>query len=276
MDKLPVTAIVLTKNEEQMIVNCLETVKWCQEIIVIDSQSTDSTVQLAKRTGAIVYSTDKNSFADRRNYGLSKARTPWIFYLDADERVTPQLMQEMSLAISDDSTSALRLHRLNIHYGREMQNGGWQNDYLVRVFKTENLQEWTGIVHESPQFTGTVKQLENSLVHLTHRNMIDGLKKTIQWTNDEAELLFNANHPQVTVKTLIRKSLMEVYRRAFKWKGRKDGIEGWIEALVQGMNKFIVYERLWELQRKPSLDKTYQAIDQKIIEKWTETQSSDS
>lgn len=269
MDKLPVTAIVLTKNEELMIVNCLETVKWCQEIIVIDSQSTDSTVQLAKRAGAIVYSTDKNSFAERRNYGLSKARTEWVFYLDADERVTPDLMEEIRNAINDPAISALSVGRQNIHYGKEMKHGGWENDRLVRVFRTANLKEWTGVVHESPQFNGAVGELQTPLIHLTHRNMMDGLRKTIEWTNDEAELLFKANHPPVTVKTLLRKSFMEFYRRAFKWKGKKDGIEGWIESLVQGMNKFIIYERLWELQRKSSLEKTYQNLDEKIIGEWS-------
>jgi (heptosyl)LPS beta-1,4-glucosyltransferase len=268
MDKLPITAIILTKNEEQMIVNCIETVKWCQEVIVIDSQSTDSTIQLAKRSGAIVYSTDKQSFAERRNYGLSKVRTPWVLYIDADERVTPQLMNEIREAIQDENITALRVGRKNVHYGRLMNHGGWQHDRLERIFRVTELKGWSGKVHESPEYSGQVKELSESLIHLTHRNMVDGLRKTIEWTSDEAELLFRAKHPPVTVTTLIRKSVMEFFRRAILWKGRKDGIEGWIEAMVQGMNKFIVYQRLWELQQKPSLEEKYHNLDKDIIQQW--------
>lgn len=103
--------------------------------------------------------------------------------------------------------------------------------------------------------------------------MVEGLRKTIDWTGYEAELLFQAHHPHVTVRTLVRKTCMEFIRRAVLWDGRKDGVEGWIEALVQAMNKFIVFERLWELQRKPSLDQTYQSLDQGITEAWSEFES---
>lgn len=268
MEKLPITVVVLTKNEEQMIVNCIETVQWCQEIVVIDSQSTDSTAALAKRAGAIVYTTDKDSFAERRNYGLTKVRTPWVFYLDADERVTPDLMMEIKSAIRDGSINALRLHRHNYHYGKMMNYGGWEKDQLVRIFRTEALTTWSGKVHESAQFSGQEKLLKASLVHLTHRNMVEGLYKTISWTHDEAQLLFEAHHPPVTRFTLLRKTIMEFLRRAFFWHGKKDGMEGWIEAMVQAMNKFIVYEQLWELQQTPTLREKYQKLDEDIIRQW--------
>lgn len=276
MEKLPITAIILTKNEEQMVVNCIETVQWCQEILVIDSQSTDSTVALAKRTGAMVYSTDKDSFADRRNYGLSKVRTPWVFYIDPDERVTPELMKEIKNLMSETEVVAITFLRQNIHYGKKMTHGGWQNDQVTRVFRTSHLKGWRGKIHESPELKGAPTTASEPLIHLTHRNMVDGLKKSISWTTYEAELLFQADHPPVTVTTLLRKSFMEFFRRAFLWNGRKDGIEGWIEALVQGMNKFIVYERLWELQQKPSLLQKYQALDQKLIDSWSTVESEKS
>lgn len=268
MEHLPVTTIILTKNEDAMIVNCIETLRWCQEVIVVDSQSSDSTVQLAKRAGAVVFTTDKESFADNRNYGLSKVRTPWVFYLDADERITPELKQEIEAEIQKDQVDVFAFKRQNIHYGKWLEHGGWEHDQVTRLFRTEKLKEWTGKIHESPQYTGTTKVLKGSLVHLTHRNMVEGLQKTIHWTGSEAELLFESGHPPVTVTTLLRKTLMEFWRRAFQKKGRKDGMEGWIEAMVQAMNRFIVYERLWELQQKPPLLEKYRSIDHHIIKTW--------
>lgn len=268
MHKSPISAIVLTKNEQNMVANCIETLKWCQEIIVIDSQSTDSTVQVAKRAGAVVYSTDKESFSDRRNYGLSKALADWVIYIDADERISPELAKEIQQMMSDHNVVAISFRRKNIHYGKEMNNGGWQNDIVTRAFRKEQISGWTGKIHESPQFMGKEVIAENQLVHLTHRNMVDGLRKTINWTGYEAELLYETGHPPVTVKTLFRKTIMEFYRRAFKYAGKKDGIEGWIEAFVQAFNKFIVYERLWELQSKPSLEEKYRKIDEAIIGLW--------
>lgn len=268
MQKLPITVIILTKNEQEMISNCIETVPWAQEVIVIDTQSTDQTVQLAKRAGAIVYTTDKESFADRRNYGLTKVRTPWLMYLDADERTSPELVHEIEKTIQQDNISAITLTRQNVHYGKIMEHGGWEHDTVTRIFKTQDFKGWTGKIHESAEFSGEVAILKEPLIHLTHRNMVDGLYKTIAWTGVEAELLYEAKHPPVKVSTLLRKSFMEFYRRAFVYKGRKDGIQGWIEALTQGMNKFIVYERLWELQQKPSLEQRYEGLDQELVHRW--------
>lgn len=268
MSSLSITAIILTKNEQTMVVNCIETLRWCKEIIVIDSQSTDSTVQLAKRAGAVVYSTGQDAFDKRRNYALSKVRTDWVFYIDADERVTPELKAEIVRVIAERSETALTLQRKNIHYGEWLRYGGWDKDFVTRIFKTENLRGWKGKIHESAVYTGENYILNQPLIHLTHRNMVDGLYKTIAWTGYEAELLFEAGQPQVTPTVLLRKTVMEFVRRAFQWNGRRDGIQGWIEAMVQAMNRFIVYERLWELQQKPHLEEKYQILDQKIIDSW--------
>ncbi len=263
-----ISAVVLTYNEELMIANCLETLKWCDEIIVVDSGSKDMTIGLAERAGAQVIKVKTGSFAERRNVALRYVTSDWIVYIDADERVTPQLAKEIQNLMKQPDSVAGKLKRNNIHYGKWMEHGGWHNDWVERVFRKSAFNKWTGEVHETPHVEGPVVALKEPLVHLTHRNMVDGLKKTIEWTGIEAQLLFDGGHPQVTVKTLVRKSVMEFIRRAFFKKGRKDGIEGWIEAMTQAMNKFIVYERLWELQRKPSLNETYQKIDETVLEQW--------
>lgn len=268
-----ITAIVIAKNEEAMIANCLETLRWCDEVIVVDNESQDRTPDLARRFGAEVIKSDAESFAEKRNIGLSKAKGKWILYIDADERIPPKLAKEIQWAIQNGNSTVFRIRRNNIHYGKWMEHGGWEKDWVERLFLAEALQKWTGKIHESPNFkTQEVGELQEPLVHLTHRNMVDGLHKTIEWTQKEAELLLSANHPPVTGRTLLRKTFMEFFRRAFLKKGRKDGVEGWIEALTQAMNRFIVYERLWELQRQPSLTETYQKIDKAIIDQWEKTE----
>ncbi len=273
MSEILITAIVITKNEELMIANCLETLQWCDEVIVVDDNSQDSTPDLARRFGAIVIKSETESFAEKRNLGLSRAQGKWVLYIDADERVTPKLAREIQSAIIKNQFTSFRFRRNNIQYGKWMEHGGWENDWVERLFLKDVLQRWTGQIHESPQTSSQqMGDMKESLVHLTHRNMVDGLLKTIDWTGKEAELLFNSKHPPVKPRTLLRKTVMEFLRRAFFKRGRKDGIEGWIEAFTQAMNRFIVYERLWELQRQPSLQETYQKIDKAIIEQWGKTE----
>jgi (heptosyl)LPS beta-1,4-glucosyltransferase len=259
--------VILTKNEEKMIEACLGTVRWAAEVIVIDTESTDSTVKLAKKHGAMVYTVPPMSFSQWRNYGLKKVRQPWVFYLDADERVTTELYEEIRQLIEQD-IAAIGFKRENIHYGKHFQHGGWENDLLHRLFKVEALSGWTGEVHETAQYTGESAVAKHPLIHLTHRNMVDGLYKTIEWTGIEAQLLLAGKSPRVTAMTLLRKMKMEFIRRYFLKKGYRDGVQGMIEALVQAMNRFIVYARLWELQQKPSLEETYQKIDQKLLQDW--------
>ena len=265
---MKVSAIVIAKNEEKMIANCLDSLSWCDEVIVVDNGSTDSTAELAKRQGATVEVMKQAGFAELRNKGLEKAIGEWVLYVDADERVTPRLKQEILRSIKNVSISAYAIPRNNIHYGKWLQYGGWGKDLVIRLFRKSQLSKWVGEVHEHAEYGGETGAIVESLVHLTHRNMKDGLEKTIQWTRIEAELLFTSNHPKMSTLRFIKVGCTELFKRLILQKAWKDGTEGVIEALVQAMNRFIVYEQLWELQRKPSLDETYTKIEKEIHRLW--------
>lgn len=269
MSDIPqVSVVILAKNEEEMIVNCIESLRWANEVVVIDDHSVDATAGLAKQAGVKVVKAKGTTFADKRNEGLAATTGEWILYIDADERVTFQLYTALMDAMKRKEALVYALKRNNVHYGKWLQHGGWEKDWVVRLFHRSALKKWTGQVHESAEVTTEQGQITEPLVHLTHRNMVDGLVKTIEWTGIEAELMHKAGHPAVTARTLLRKFFMEFFRRAWLYRGRKDGVEGWIEALTQAMNRFIVYERLWELQRKPRLDETYHKIDEMIMKQW--------
>lgn len=263
-----ISAIILAKNEEAMIANCIASLSFVDQIIVVDSHSTDNTREIAKREGAIVIETKEESFAGRRNEALPAATGDWLLYIDADERITPRLAQEISEVIQFTSNAAFSLKRNNIHFGKWMEHGGWEKDSIVRLFKHSQLQKWEGIVHEHAIVDGNVGELKEPLVHLTHRSLKDGLQKSIIWTDMEASLLYQANVPKVTVFTLVRKTMMEFLRRLIFKKGFKDGMEGWIESMQQAANRYFVYERLWEMQQKPSLDEKYERLEQEIMKLW--------
>lgn len=262
-----ITAIVIAKNEADRITACLETLRWCTETIVIDNQSTDDTAQRAKAAGARVLP-HAGGFAEQRNSGLAKAETDWVLYIDADERVTPALAGEIRRVISQSTNSAWSVRRANVMYGWPVAHGGWQHDVVVRLFRRQDLRQWAGEIHEHAEFAGDQGVLQEPLWHFTHRSIVDGLRKSAAWTPIEARLLIEAQTAPVTGPTLVRKGVMEVIRRLFRDGGFKDGSVGWVEALVQGINRMLVYMQVWEQQQQPSATERYQQLEKEVAAQW--------
>jgi hypothetical protein len=269
--KPSLTAIIIAKNEEEMIANCLETLRWCDEIMVINNDSSDATVGIAHRLGARVF-TVSGSFAEVRNEGLRRAKTEWVLYIDADERVTPALADDIRQAMDKADHMAYAVRRENILYGSLIKHGGWADDWVVRLFNRKALKTWAGEIHEHAEVDGSEGRLTQPLVHLTHRSITAGLAKTIEWTPLEAKQLYEAGIAPVTFWTLLRKGSMEVVRRSFFKKGYKDGQVGWVETFVQAINRMLVYMQVWELQQKPSLPDRYQKYESAIAQLWQQHQ----
>lgn len=266
--KSNLTAIVIAKNEASMLAACLETLSFCERIIVVDNGSGDDTVKIADSYGCQLLNFANDSFAALRDKPLSMVKTDWLIYVDADERVSPALAKEILTHISTADCQAMTLQRDNVCYGHRFFHGGWQHDQVTRVFRKDALQGWFGEIHESPRFSGQAITLNNQLLHLTHRNTQDNLRKSADWTIKEAQALADAGLPPVTLPLILRKGVMEFYRRAFRQRGYKDGMAGLVEALVQAINRMIVYIQVWELQQKPSLPKRYQKEEQLMKQLW--------
>jgi len=263
-----ITAIIIAKNEELMIANCIEALRWCKEIVVIDNGSDDDTAKLAEALGVRVIGFGSADFSKVRNEGLHRSKTDWLFYVDADERVSPELAKEILVNIETNTGDAFKMKRENICYGYKLNHGGWGQDFVTRVFKKSVLEGWQGAIHESPIFKGKVVELKNSLLHLTHRSTVDNLRKSAEWTQIEAELLHKAGVGPVTTLTFFRKGIMEFVRRAFLKGGRADGMAGYVEALVQAMNRVMVYIQVWEMQQKPSLPDRYAKVEKDLANSW--------
>ena len=250
MSKL--SAIILTKNSENDIVDCIESVKsLAEEIIIIDDNSTDRTVSLAGRLGARVETCKDEllNFAGRRNLGLKKAKNKWIFYIDSDERVTDELKESILKVINkrESEYQAYRILRKNYYFGTHE----WPFiESLERLFIKSSLKGWHGEVHETPMVEGEVGQLNGFLLHYTHKDLTSMVNKTIAWSKIEAELRFKAHHPPVVWWRFPRVMLTAFYDSYIRQKGYKAGTVGLIESVYQSFSMFITYARLWEMQQK--------------------------
>lgn len=266
--EISLSALIIAKNEASMIENCIRSVMWCDEIIVIDDGSIDETREIAESLGAHVISFKHDSFSRLREEALKRANSEWIFYIDADERATPTLAKEIKVMIETSNASVLRVMRENIYFGQRFKAGGWQDDWVERVFKKDALEGWFGQVHESPKYVGNVIDLKSKLIHFTHRDTVSGLIKTASWTPIEAQELYKSGVSKVTLLTLMRKGFMEFFRRAILKKGYKDGMPGLVESVIQGINRVLVYIQVWELQQVPSISEKYQTKEAEIKELW--------
>lgn len=250
--KKKLSAIILARNEEEMIKNCLESIRWVEEIILVDTGSTDKTIEIAQKTvpGIKIVETKQGSFSDWRNLGLKHAQGVWVFYVDADERVSPELENEIKQALKENRYDYFIIPRLNNLLGRDMRHGGWYPDYVTRLFKTKLLRGWQGKIHESPQIRGKKGKLGNELFHLTHRDIESMVLKTLQWAKLEAEQFWEKGAPSATFKHLLFLPLKEFFRRVFWLRGFQDGVEGFIEGGMQAFSKFLTFAYLWEMQKR--------------------------
>jgi len=245
---MKISAIILTKNAEELIGDCIDSVSFCDEVIIIDDGSTDRTLEIAKLLDVNVFSVISRNFAERRNYGAKKAKGEWLLYIDSDERVSSELRENIKHVIEDeDEFDAYRLQRKNFYFG----NHEWpQIEKLERLFKKTALEEWYGEIHESAKVDGTIGDIEGFLLHYTHRDLTSMVSKTIEWSEIEAELRFNNNHPKMSWWRFFRVMITAFYDSYVRQKGYKAGTAGVVESIYQMFSMFITYARLWELQNK--------------------------
>jgi len=249
------SVVILTKNSENLIADCIDSISFADEIIVIDDYSTDRTSELVKHLGATVYPYSSESFAKKRDLGLKKAKGRWILYLDADERVSAELAVSIKSVLErkNDIYAAYRIQRKNFYLG----DNEWPTiEKLERLFKKSKLEEWYGDLHESPRVNGDIGDIEEGFIrHYSHQDLTSMLNKTILWSKIEAELRFNAKHPKMSGWRFFRVMITAFYNSYVNQKGYKAGTAGLIESIFQSYSMFVTYARLWELQESASKDK---------------------
>jgi len=256
MKRIRLSILIIAKNEQEMIGEAIKSAIWADEVLVLDNGSTDNTIGIAKQLGVKVIKqpTKTIEFAQWRTAVMKRAKGEWIFYLDADERITPKLRNEIKKIISQakGGVNAYAVPRKNFYLGKQVKYGGAWPDYVKRFFWKPALKKWRGRLHEEPVFKGKMAYLKNPIEHYTHRDLTSMLEKTIEWSKLEAAELYKARHPPMKWWRFIKIMFAELWERGIKKQGFRDGTVGVIEVIFQMFSRFITYARLWEMQNKAS------------------------
>ncbi len=185
--------IIITKNEAANIRACLESVAWADEIIVVDAGSTDDTVSICKEAGAQVHvNADWPGFGPQKNRALGYASKDWVFSIDADERVTPELHIELVRAMNDGYAQGFYVPRLSQFCGKFIHHSGWHPDYVLRLFKREAGKFSDSLVHESVLLTGQVTKLKSPLLHYSYLTEDDVERKVEHYSTAAAQQMLQS------------------------------------------------------------------------------------
>lgn len=252
--EINLSIIILAGNEEGVITDCLKSCEFAKEVVLVAANSTDNTKRIAKKILPKIKIIETNdeynkNFSKWRNLGFKATNKKWILYVDADERITPKLKEEIISKINQSKYTHFAIPRANYFLGKRVKHGGTYPDYVKRLFLKSSFSGYEGILHEQPMIKGDLSYLTNDLLHYTHRNLYSMIEKTIAWTDMEAQELFKSGHPKIVWWRILRMFLTKLYTRLIKEKMYKDGTVGWISSIFEAFDTFIIYARLWEIQQ---------------------------
>ena len=250
-----VSAIVVCFNEEKNIGPCLESLRWCDEIVVVDSFSTDGTVEICRRYTDRVLQRAWAGYREQKAYAHSQATKDWVLLVDSDERVTPELREEIGQALARDKDmySGYAVPRVVFYLRRWWWRGGWYPDYTVRLFR-RGRATWGGTdPHEKVLVKGKVRYLQHPLHHFTYRDIEDHLQRINRFTSISARELRKRGRPWRLADALFRPA-GRFLRCYFLKRGFMEGFAGFYVAVTAAMYVFLRYAKLWELEMEEKND----------------------
>lgn len=241
MAKLSV--IIITKNEEANIRACLESVAWADEIVVVDSGSSDATVEICKEYGTKVSVHDWPGFGAQKNRALSYATNDWVFSIDADERVTTELRGEIEQAMREGHADGYFCPRLSQFCGKFIRHSGWYPDYVLRLFKRNCGRFSDSLVHETVVINGTAARLKNPLLHYSYLTQVDVIRKIEHYSEAAARQMFQNGKQATALDAPIRGGWAFV-RTFLLRRGFLDGVAGLRIARMNAATTYLKYQRL--------------------------------
>lgn len=246
------SVIVITKNEARHIGDCLDSVSFADEIIVVDSGSTDATREIAQAKGAKVHVTDDwPGFGPQKNRALDLATQEWVLSIDADERVTPELAEAIGRALANPSAQAYKIARLSNFCGRWIRHSGWWPDHVLRLFKRGSARFTDAAVHESVQASGAVAVLDGHFLHYPYADLESMIAKVNRYSTDAAAMM-HARGKTTSVPGVLGHAFWTFVRIYIIRRGFLDGREGVILAVTAAAGSFFRYSKLWLLNRDKS------------------------
>jgi len=249
-----ISAFVVCCNEEQKLRRCLASVSWCNEIVVIDSGSTDATLEIAKEFTQKIIIRPWPGFVEQKRFGLERCSSDWVLNLDADEEVSSELCAEIQALLKQDALRALNengfeLQRTVFFLGKWWRKGGWHPERRLRLCR-RSATTWGGDnPHEKAVVQGTIGRLKGELFHFTYSNIADQVRSLNSLSSAAAETLY-AKGTQASLLSLLVRPIARFLKFYFLKKGFLEGPEGLVVAVMESWSVFLKYAKLWELGRR--------------------------
>ena len=251
--KSPLSVMVMTKDEEKNIAECLESIAWAKDIIVLDDCSTDRTCDIAKHYGARVVERKLDIEGRHRNYGYALAQEKWILSLDADERVTPPLAEEIKKIVADDSISlsGFSIPIRNYIGSYWIQHGGWYPAGKLRLFKKGTFRYQEDEVHPLMIGGDDWGFCTGDIVHYSYRNFEDFIHKLNNLSSREATKWIRTER-KMSLGHALWRTVDRFFRTYLLKKGYKDGFIGFIVAIFASLYQILSYAKYWEMKKNGS------------------------
>ena len=250
-NKIPLSVAIITKNEADNIHDCLKSVAFAEQIVVVDSGSTDDTVKIVSEFGCEVFVEPWRGFGPQKQSAIDHCSQPWILVLDADERIPEDTAQAIKTLILSSSTTAVGFSfpRKNFFQGRWIKHAGWWPDRVVRLFQKDKGHMTQAKVHESVEVDGCVEPLAYPIEHYTESRLCQILLKINQYSTFGAEEAFREGKTSSVWAAVFRAKLALLHNYVLRL-GFLDGSQGFTLAVTDAVNKFFKYAKLAELSRK--------------------------
>lgn len=246
---IKLSVIVITKNEAANIAKCLESVSWADEIIVLDSGSSDETVEICKKFTSHVFETDWQGFGIQKQRALEKVTGDWVLSIDADEIITSELRTEIENAIRQNQCDAFLLPRLSSYCGKFIKHGGWYPDYILRLFRREVGYFTNDVIHERVVVEGKTGKLTAPILHESYSDLSEVLEKTNSYSTLQAQKLFERGVKSSLPKAIFR-AWWKFIQTYFVKAAFLDGRHGLMLAISSAESVYYKYLKLFELQNK--------------------------
>ncbi len=244
-----IAVVVSTYNSSRVLDDCLRSAVWADEIVVVDHESEDETLKVAKKYTKHIFSEPNNpkGIDTQKNFGFKKAKSEWILSIDADERIPESLQKEIKETISHADQDAYAIPRKNIIFGKWIEHSIWWPDFQIRLFRKGRAEYVEATVHKDIQVQGTVGKLTEPLIHENYQSISQYIQKMDVYTENEALSYIKTNSHFSWIEA-VRMPISDFLKTFFFQEGYKDGFHGLVLSVLQGFYMFLVITKVWEKQ----------------------------
>jgi len=245
-----ISLFIIARNEENKIAKCIASAKGLvNEVIVVDGYSKDRTAQVAAEQGALVFQNHFEGFSAQKNFALSKVSSPWALNLDADENLSAELKEKIRQIIEDTPHAGFNIAFSNYFLGKKMCHSGLNNEYHIRLVRTDKAHYEGQLVHEGLKVDGTIGTLKEPILHYSYDSINTHLRKLNFYTQLAANQMYESGKHFSLIYLLVRTPL-EFFKRYFLQLGFLDGMRGFIWSSLSTFYVFTKYLKLWHLEDK--------------------------